>query len=656
MKNLLKTSEITNPVPADTGDGIISTSTEHLISIKYPNRINDLAVMGRLKDWHRSFLLRPKYGGRFIFIIYPAGHAGMETTIFREFNMTSFNSAPALVDVTIPASLRVFDRWKWKVYKLEGASEEEENFEEWDGLEISDGMLWGRDASGLVRHAMQENSLTTLIYQARPLIDGEVLFEEEKSSGIAKVALWSCHQPYASENGAAVVKKESDRILSWYQAQMEKFSPHMIWMLGDSVYSDGTGSLDFVKQVYDQKGWQENSAMRKDLLSLYRLNYRYHWGFKPMQNVMRKFPHLGMWDDHEIRDGYGSNESDFKECNIAIRQIASQAAEEYLFQYSPKLRSESTRNSAVDNHQAYVNGPLAAFIFDGRNSRNYGEDMPVPSEVPVIASALAGFLTGALTGGITGALIGGVAGALSGTQLASEIVDVYRWHNPGEVVSDLQLKDFERFCNHIKGQTSIKYLLLGNSVPFIYIMDFVESIAAESAIAGTDTGKNMRDDIRDSWHSPANRKQLSKLVDILRDLHNAREDIEMINLSGDIHLSNAFIFQPEGFRKPLYQVTSSALTNNPPSEEGLLNLLSVDGPLSYNASSDIFGKIERLWHEGSNQNFLTIAAGNDSVVLHLHVYNPANPDSSESDKILAIKSNQKYELSGAGDPAGIGII
>ena len=155
----------------------------------------------------------------------------------------------------------------------------------------------------------------------------------------------------------------------------------------------------------------------------------------------------------------------------------------------------------------------------------------------------------------------------------------------------------------------------------------------------------MRDDIRDSWHSPANRRQLSKLIDILRNLHHARNDLEFINVSGDIHLSNAFVFQPDGFNKPLFQVTSSALTNDPPSEEGLLKLLSVDGPLSYNASSELFGKMERLWHEGKTQNFLTINANMHAIELHLHTYPSIDATPQANDKILTIRPNHGYLLS-----------
>lgn len=635
MKNFAGPMTPAIPVVADVSDGPVAFVTDHLKAIKYPNRLADVAVVGRLRDWHRSFLLRPRFGGRFVLLMHPRNVLDRESVLWQEFTVQSFNSAPVLVDVTIPARLRLFDTWAWRVVKTSGANELEDAFEELDALEAGDGLLTGASSARLARRALDDQALSTLVFDVRPVMTGEVTFDEERAGGGSKLAVWSCHLPYTDRDGQARVKGSALPIMEWYRRRMESFVPHRIWMLGDSVYSDATGALDFVQQVYNQTGWQASSAMRKDLLSLYRLNYRYNWGFAPLQAVMRRFPHLGMWDDHEIRDGYGSEESDFAPANQAIKQIATQAAQEYLFSYSPILRDESTRNSSVDKHQAYVEAPVAAFIFDGRNSRDYGENMPVPSEVPVLASALVGLLTGGLVGAALGA-VGGVA-------LSAEIVDVYRWHNPGEVVSNLQLEDFKAFCAHLKGQSQVKYLLLGNSVPFIYILDFVESVAAESAIAGTETGQNMRDDIRDSWHSPGNRRQLAQLLDILRDLHRARPDIEMVNLSGDIHLSNAYAFQPDGFRKPIFQVTSSALTNNPPSAEGLLSLVSVGGPLSFNATSSLFGQIERLWHIGDKQNFLTIDADEHAIELHLYTYDPGNPESPD-DKVLTIRPDAGFTL------------
>lgn len=142
MKNLLKTYDVAEPTPTDSSDGIVDTSTQHLKGIKYPNRLDDVAVVGKLRNWHRSFLLRPRYGGRFLFMMYPEGYISRETILHQTFTLQAFNSAPALVDMVIPGPLQLFDKWEWKVFKTEGANEEEEDFEDRDGLALSDGMLW----------------------------------------------------------------------------------------------------------------------------------------------------------------------------------------------------------------------------------------------------------------------------------------------------------------------------------------------------------------------------------------------------------------------------------------------------------------------------------------------------------------------------------
>ena len=48
MKNLLKPLKTTSPVAADISDGVIAFATDHLSAIKYPNRINNIAVVGKL--------------------------------------------------------------------------------------------------------------------------------------------------------------------------------------------------------------------------------------------------------------------------------------------------------------------------------------------------------------------------------------------------------------------------------------------------------------------------------------------------------------------------------------------------------------------------------------------------------------------------------
>lgn len=91
-------------------------------------------------------------------------------------------------------------------------------------------------------------------------------------------------------------------------------------------------------------------------------------------------------------------------------------------------------------------------------------------------------------------------------------------------------------------------------------------------------------------------------------------------------------------------MTSSALTNDPPSAEGLLSLLSVGGPLSVNATSPLFGPIQRLWHVGDRQNFLTIDARAAVAELHLHTWDATDPTSGEGDKVLEIRPEAGFAV------------
>ncbi len=616
--DIVKSDLQITPVPVTLKDGVVVKASVHLNAIHYPNRLNGIAVLGRKQPWQRIFLLRPEYGGEYVFLMYPSNMDSFDRVIKKTIIFPNFNSAPETLVIDIPHAWQDCHIWRWKLIKITSALDESSYEAMADMLKPGDGMLFGQSSDVFSKYAIDRGEFASLILDVRAAMDGLIKFSEEVDGNVSRLIAWSCHQPYQSNaNGPALRKNIIDK-LAWYRDRVENFDPHRVWALGDTCYSDGTSSLNFVAQLEDKPGWHKNWDLRKDLLSLYRLNYRYHWSFDSMQKVMRQFPHLAMWDDHELRDGFGSDQGDRNAENRALKEVASQAAEEYLFQLSPKLRSESDRSFEVDNHQAYIDAPIASFIFDGRNSRDYGDDLAVPADV----SYLIGFVADLILGKFLGTpykLATKVVG--SPVDLVAELNLLYRWHNPGEVVSDKQLADFERFCQHLKGQRSVKYLIMGNSVPFIFIMDFIESFAAEALVTSTSIGQHIRDDIRDSWHSPANRRQLSKLMSILCDLHRARPDIEMFNISGDIHISNAFAYQPEGFEKPLYQITSSALTNEPSMSQTMSDLLSVGGPISFNAKSEVLGDISRIWHEGELQNFLSVDADEQKISFHLHVFN-----------------------------------
>ncbi len=633
-----------SPAVATVTDGMTASSTSSLKAIRYPNKLNDVAVVGKIKDWQRSFLLRPVYGGQYIILLYPQDHISEDSILWQSTVISGFNGAPTMVEFHIPVSLQQFKRWAWRLVRLAIGSNEERDFETSGLLQTLDQTVYlhGDDADSLAASAFNEARMSYFIFESKASAEGTLLFEEEIDGNVSKTIAWSCHQPYVAEQGVAKVWQHVDPILKWYRQIVEAFEPHRVWALGDTGYSDGIPETNFVKQVFDHEGWHRNSQKRQDLLALYRLNYRYHWSFPELQTVMRNYPHLAMWDDHEIRDGYGSDETHFKEENKAMKDLASQAAQEYLFQWSPVLQSASKRNLNVDNHQAYMSGPMACFIFDGRNSRRYGEDLAIPTEVSQGIAIAADQIIRYFGGDAAKAILDELP---SFNSIAMKLTSLYRWKNAGEVISDQQLNDFKRYCQQVRSNQNIKYLVLGNSVPFIFVTEVIEVLMAEAEISDTELFGELRDDIRDSWHSPANRRQLNQLISIFRELHVTRPDIEFINISGDIHISNAFTYHPDGFNKPLYQVTSSAITNRTTGDLAS-DLISEGGPLPIGEKeSQDFGEIKRLWHEGEYQNFLTMHATDQRIQLHLHVYNH-DGDMGERDRILTIKPSGGYTMKG----------
>ena len=638
-------NEVGSPTLATATDGIVASATKGLNAIRYPNKLQDIVVVGKTKSWQRNFLVRPVFGGEYLFLLYPTDDVQVDSILWQVVRIQGFNGAPEVVNLEIPNSLQIYNKWSWRLVRLRISSLEEQDQESTDLFEeyITEPYLIGEEADRLALSAFNAEQMSHFIYDTKPAAEGEISFHEESSRTEAKALAWSCHQPYVSEGGKAEIWEHVPGIFDWYANVAEEFEPHRIWALGDTSYSDGIPETDFVKQVYDHEGWHRDSHKRQDLLALYRLNYRQFWSFSGLQKVMRNFPHLAMWDDHEIRDGYGSDARHFKDENKAMKDIASQAAQEYLFDWSPVVRTESKRNIQTDNHQAYTNGPMGVFIFDGRNSRNYGEDLAIPTEVSQTIAIVADQIIRYFGGDVAKAILDELP---SFNTLAMKLTNLYRWKNAGQVISEQQLKDFERFCFEVQNDPHIKYVLMGNSVPFIFVADVLEALLAESELMDTELLHELRDDVRDSWHSPANRKQLHKLFTIMKGLHVARPDVEFINISGDIHISNAFTYQPQGFNKPLFQVTSSAITNRT-TGDFISDAMSEDGllPIGEEESED-FGPVKRLWHEGAYNNFLSLDASSERITLKLHVYNHDQGRMGERDRVLTIRPGGGHTMTG----------
>jgi len=77
--------------------------------------------------------------------------------------------------------------------------------------------------------------------------------------------------------------------------------PHFILMMGDQVYID-----EDKQNIFEEFLESPPPVRRKALAEKYRMN----WSREPVRRVMANVPTYMMWDDHDIRDGWGSLASD----------------------------------------------------------------------------------------------------------------------------------------------------------------------------------------------------------------------------------------------------------------------------------------------------------------------------------------------------------
>lgn len=528
------------------------------MAIAYPNRVTDIALVGKPAAFQRRLLLDPRRAGPYSVLAWPTHALELRLVLRVDIEIRAGQGSPTPVLITVPRPLRAFREWSWRLVRWPGVLRPEQ-------LEI-DAPAEPRRPSRFARpRGLSERrrpSVSALLFEEEPVVEGSFSLEDDRGDEPHRLAVWSCNQPYETDDaGKATFNPEMPVLLDWVENRVREFDPHVVWGLGDTAYADGTEATNFVDDFYDRVDLAGAPEVRDELTSAYRRMYRAHWSFPQLQRMMRTIPHLTVWDDHEIRDGWGSEDQDFAGGNPIVLEAAREVAEEFILNNGPRIRPTGDSIPPPDAHQAYISGSVACFIFDGRTSRRYSDP-------------------------------------------------------DGRIISEEQFADFEAFCAQIARDRRVRFLVMGTAVPFINLKDIVEELGSQAPKALTDLMAGIRDDIRDSWHSKGNREGLKRLIKILRRLHWSRPDIDMVNVSGDIHVANAFSFQPFGFTKALYQFTSSAITNREHPPAAVAALVDV-GATTF---SEVLGFVSRIWDTLTSPNVMTISPLGDVLRITLRVY------------------------------------
>ena len=96
-------------------------------------------------------------------------------------------------------------------------------------------------------------------------------------------------------------KVESEGAWDALDKFVEKAKPHFIVMMGDQIYVDEDNQNIFLAFR------RSSSSVRRKALAE---KYRESWSRKSVKQVMANVPIYMMWDDHDLRDGWGSMASD----------------------------------------------------------------------------------------------------------------------------------------------------------------------------------------------------------------------------------------------------------------------------------------------------------------------------------------------------------
>jgi hypothetical protein len=89
----------------------------------------------------------------------------------------------------------------------------------------------------------------------------------------------------------------SDGVWEEFRRFVERAKPHFVLMMGDQVYID-----EDEPDVFEEHFLSSPGTRRKALADKYQRN----WSREPVRAVMASVPTYMMWDDHDIRDGWGS--------------------------------------------------------------------------------------------------------------------------------------------------------------------------------------------------------------------------------------------------------------------------------------------------------------------------------------------------------------
>jgi phosphodiesterase/alkaline phosphatase D-like protein len=142
--------------------------------------------------------------------------------------------------------------------------------------------------------------------------------------------------------------------------------------LGDQIYGDATFARAL--KIINGKEPKSKTAQDEQILEAYRRLYRAWWGEASTRDVLANVSNLMIWDDHEIRDDWGSRREDSDPASVEYR-IGTLARQVYR-EYQRQLWEDSPHSD--DEHHFHVWGTIGVLFVDQRGGRSFTRDAARP--------------------------------------------------------------------------------------------------------------------------------------------------------------------------------------------------------------------------------------------------------------------------------------
>jgi hypothetical protein len=273
----------------------------------------------------------------------------------------------------------------------------------------------------------------------------------------------------------------------------------MILHIGDQIYGDQAFAQALLILNGKTKG---TKAQEAQIMDLYKWLYRHTWNYGPTQEVLSSVPNLMIWDDHDIRDDWGSRSTDYdpQSGEFYVGTLARTVYRQYQRQLWDDQYQPSQPPTSGFEHHFHKWGSIGVLFLDQRGGRSFQRD----ATKPYLGTSQWAELTKALA--------------------------------PGGLFS------------------AVRALVVVTSVPLAYLSSNL-----------TVLGSNVINDLMDHWSYGPHRKEQIELIRALRrwkeDSTAGRR--ELLVVGGDVHVGGHT--QIKYHDKVIFQqLITSPITNNPP--------------------------------------------------------------------------------------------